>query len=217
MIARQAAVVGMIFTSLTLTSFAQTEPFQTDRVPNSNRQVVTAALAKRLYESMTPLTYPERAMLYSSQRVELQMALWQYHFGEFARLAPDLTAAQRNVLARFSALAQNPEWFRVREGDEGWQQKHEQLEALRLRGLEVFSSQEFFDGFMRLGPPYVARSGAPDVPFVGTQNCHCSTYSDWCPTAGEGRCLYGADILACIPTAFGCGTFGTYSCDGLCF
>ena len=215
--ARQPGVAaGIVVACIAFSAIAQIRTGQEDRGQRGVERDVGSILIKRLYYSMTPLTYPERAMLYASQQAHVQMGLWQYHFNEFAKLHPHLTPEQSEVLAGFRTLTRDAGWFRIHEGDDGWEQKHAQVQSLRERGLAAFAFQDFVDGFVSLGPVYVPRPGMPDVPFIGTQECYCSTTSDYCFWLGT-ECVGGADIFACIPTASGCGTMGLYGCNGMCF
>jgi len=55
--------------------------------------------------------------------------------------------------------------------------------------------------------------GSTSVSAVVQGNCECSTTDDWCNSPYNCTDLYPP----CNGSSFGCGSFGLFSCDGICW
>jgi hypothetical protein len=209
---RLGVILALLAFSISARQSVDQRPDRGGRV--DAREALKEALIVKVYDQMASLTYGERAQFYSAQQPDVQIALWEHHLDEFQRLNPHLTETQREVIAAFIPLLLDVDRS-VRIGQEGWEKRLEKVHSFESRARLVFAPDDYVRTFMRLGPPYIAVVGKPNVPDVGTHQCSCSVESDYCIYL-QMHCVMGSDINQCVPTV-GCGTGWLYVCDGDCF
>lgn len=156
-----------------------------------------------------PTTLPELSVLqvafrrvaYREMTAEQQSAAWTAHLNGFSAEVAGLGSTQRAVFAKVQTYAKNPANFRAPD--------QAALEALAAAANNAFGKDQAASMIATLGPSetQTASRVTPNTP-----SCTCAAASDWCNN--NTRCV--GLVTACNHHG-GCGSFWSYTCDGLCY
>ncbi|WP_227982252.1 bacteriocin fulvocin C-related protein [Nocardia spumae] len=156
----------------------------------------------RAYEHVVeyPLSY--RRQIFNAHTPEVRSTLWTDHIDHVRRQHTHLTAAQRDVLDRASALFGKESTFDRRHRAT----VADQLGNLKKAAIDAFGLDRAYAAIGMLGP-----STRTEMTAKAAGNaCPCATNDGWC---SDLHCYPATD---CEITRGGCGTAWTEPCDGRC-
>ena len=148
--------------------------------------------------SVLPVAF--RRVAYREMTAEQQSAAWTAHLNGFSTKVAGLSSTQRAVFAKAQTYVKNPANFRAPD--------QAAIEALATAANNAFGKEQAASMIATLGPgeTMTALSVTPNA-----RGCTCSVRSDYC--TNSTNCYGGAQGCA---QSGGCGTFYSYTCDGLC-
>jgi hypothetical protein len=160
-----------------------------DRLPRTYDEVVDHPMAyrKAIWEASPPT---------------VRSRLWVTQFSRYRAAHPDLTAAQRAVLADAMKLASDEAVFADGPAVDA------RVPALRDAALAAFDRTEGKALFAVLGPE------EKTDPAVKADVCECAWEDSWCEDPPSGGCEYAK--CNCQFTSSGCGSLWRYACNGYC-
>jgi hypothetical protein len=176
--------------------------------------------ARAAYKALSALTTPERKLLYAQLPSAMKAALWRLQIQNFVAQHPDLSTEQLALLAAANELL-DATLFEIDPAAPEWKDSVDApLTLLSEKAAVLFQHDEAVTLFNHLGDPEPPTEAANDralgseqgVPPSPHDDCECSKRSDWCWSGSFCNNTYPT----CRVVGFGCGTFFTYTCDGLC-
>lgn len=162
-----------------------------------------AANADRLPTNFAEImAIPEHERMFAIHNVSsaTRSAIWQGHYSDFVAKNGELNSAQRDIVARASAIA-TPEFFDLRDTQPGFAEATAPLRALVEESKAYFSNEEIGKLFYQLGGQ--ARTKGP---VQGLVYCNC----------GDGGWECGACRSTLCINWYGCGPSGIDGCWGRC-
>jgi hypothetical protein len=211
--------------ALVLTFTTLPAAFSAERECNGEARAWVAAQGRNLprtYEEISTFPVNYRRAIYTALLPEEKSALWQQQL-ELHLSQDRWTQEQRDTLLEAIQLA-TPDTFAVVKDKQNWRYRQmiQQIEQLESRARAVFGHDEAAAIFGVLGPveSEVTRQSdspsqrglitAPMATSTAGTACSCSDRSDYCNSA------YNCTLGGCNTIADECGTFWSYTCDGLC-
>ena len=189
----------------------------------------------REYEHLASERWESRRHLFAALPSSMKSAVWVHHLLRALTTHAEFTAEQRSVIYDGLRLL-SPEQYDTHSAA-----TREAVNDLTVRAQLLFSRDVALAVFVEIGSviPFAAAQEAgvelnresairtegeqralpkrdaksqPPVRAMG-MNCDCSIFSDWCAVAdGPGWSCH----MANCSLADNCGTFGQYTCNGLC-
>lgn len=163
---------------------------------------------EREYKVLVSLQGAERKAVYARFDGAAKAELWMLHLEKFAAAHPELTDAQRAIIAEGRALLASGvlQALKSRSSAEVEDARTAML-MFEGRATRLFSRELYSAAFVRLGPPTKSTS----VLRVSSlrPECFCNPNYNECSgfECNTGGCLVMPD---------GCGTFGWDICTGMC-
>jgi hypothetical protein len=200
-----------------------------------HRLAVESADVAREYEHLASEPLESRRHLFAGFPSSMKSAVWVHHLLRAVTTHPEFTAEQRSVIYDGIRLL-SPQMYETDSAA-----TREAVHDVTLRAQLLFSRDVALRLFVEIGSaiPFAAAPEAgvelnresanrtegdqralpkrdaksqPPVRAMG-MNCDCSIFSDWCAVAdGPGWSCH----MATCSLADNCGTFGQYTCNGLC-
>jgi hypothetical protein len=163
---------------------------------------------EREYKVLVSLQGAERKAAYAHFDGRTKAELWMLHLEKFVAAHPELTDAQRAVIAEGRALLASGvlQALKSKSSAEVEDARNAVL-TFEARATRLFSRELYSAAFVRLGPPTKSVS----VLRVSSlrPECFCNPYYNEC---SGGECYTGE----CWVMPEGCGTFGLDICTGMC-
>ncbi|HKO58929.1 MAG TPA: bacteriocin fulvocin C-related protein [Thermoanaerobaculia bacterium] len=183
-----------------------------------------------VYRIVSAQTVSERRVVFRSVTPEMKAALWRAHVRHFLNSHPELSEAQRGVIAQFIAVIV-PDLYRQRPDDAEWQALIGLPFARMQQSASAILTPDLYrEALATLGPAETDAAPAaqaaakaatsrkaplktqPDY-CVGCWNapdCECNMGDNWC---GWGQTCAGDN---CKSDSWGCGTMWQSICNGMC-
>lgn len=132
-------------------------------------------------------------------------AVWQQKYQDLLKRS-DLSLEQRDFVKSLSKYVSNSKVF----SKEYRNTTNENMEGgFRTKAITLFGESNALLILASLQNEVLLSRNEPELP-----DCRCSTSSDYCvPIPTDVKCRVSA---WCQSLSSGCGTFWSYSCDGLC-
>lgn len=182
--------------------------------PISGDSRVRRVEVSRVYDSLTSLDPRERRAEYGNFAPALRAELWILHLTNFLKNRPELTVEQRSLVFEAVGLMQTRTLDLTPVDAKLDSPSNRALFDFERRAHLAFDKETYRAAFVLLGP---AQIKLPDRVKMGVRSdgvdCDCNTGDDTCHPSSQGCQTW----TACDWTVDGCGTFGTYWCDGLCW
>jgi hypothetical protein len=190
-----AAAVGLLASGMTSARATTKHTARTWVADNLDR-------LPRTYDAVVDHPMAYRKAIWDASPPDVRSRLWVTQFSRYQAAHPDLTAAQRAVLADAIKLASDKAVFADGLTVDA------RVPALRDAALAAFDRTEGKALFAVLG------SDEKADPAVQAITCDCAWESSWCEDPPSGGCEYAK--CNCQATNSGCGSLWRYSCNGYC-
>ena len=161
--------------------------------------------ALRKYTQLSELSKADRKVSFSLMSAEDKSSLWRVHFGLNLARHPEYTEQERSIVFEAITMA-TPQLYKIPKDSNWTRLVDEPVRLLTQKALLVFTKQEVAALFSELGSDAQPRSNHARRP---AGSCACSTECDWCS--------YHCTSSECTVLTWGCGNFGLYACNGLCY
>ena len=158
----------------------------------------------RKYLALSQLRRPDRKAAFGKMSAQDKSSLFRVHFGLSLAGHLEWSETQRGIVLEAAAML-SPELYQIPKNAQWAQLVDEPVQSFVQRALLVFTKPEAAALFVELGGKEPKSHHAK--PLSGS--CACSHESDWC--------TYDCWSSDCTKSTWGCGTFGLYPCDGLCY
>lgn len=163
---------------------------------------------EREYKVLASLQGAERKAAYARFDGGTKAELWMLHLEKFVVAHPELTDAQRAVIAEGRVLLASGvlQALKSKSSAEVEDARNAML-TFEARATPLFSRELYSAAFVRLGPPTKSTS----ILQVSSLRPECFCNPNYNECSG-GECFTGG----CLVMPDGCGTFGTDICTGMC-
>jgi hypothetical protein len=156
----------------------------------------------RTYDAVVDHPMAYRRAIWDASAPAVRSRLWVTQFSRYQAAHPDVTAAQRAVLADAIKLASDEAVFADGRAVDA------RVPALRAAALAAFDRTEGKALFAVLGPDEKRDTA------LRADVCNCAWEDSWCEDPPTGGCEYAR--CRCQFTSSGCGTLWRYACNGFC-
>ncbi|MCU1246837.1 MAG: hypothetical protein JWN02_2747 [Acidobacteria bacterium] len=204
-------IVSLAFVTTTATAQAKT-PSAPDAVTPPTYDVAAA------YARISGETADEAKGLYQELSLPEKEKLWTLHLTTFLAENPELTDEQRSVILEGLGLISTG-ILQVDRESAAWELAvHRPLLYFETRARAAFPHQVARALLTDIRHGALAAAFHPGrVEALDAPDCGCSTEDDWCGSGtGSSQCIGGSKNW-CTPSTWGCGTFFTSPCNGLCW
>jgi hypothetical protein len=159
----------------------------------------------RKYAALAELSKLDRKAAFAKMPSADKSALWRVHLGINLARHPEWNQEQRDLVLEAAAIV-TPEIYDIPR-DANWSRAvDEPIKVLTQRALIYFGKTAGAEVFAELGGKEAPANHTRRPP---TPACDCSHQSDWC--------VWDCYSNNCTSSPLGCGTFGLYACDGICY
>ncbi|HEX7831754.1 MAG TPA: bacteriocin fulvocin C-related protein, partial [Thermoanaerobaculia bacterium] len=168
--------------------------------------------ATTLYDSLGFLPAAQRRSIYSDLDAAQRGELWAVHLKRFLSVHPELTAEQRAYVFEALGIVSTMDLRPVKDAAANTPSQRA-VAHFEARAISVFTPELYREAFATLGPAAAPAGPSPWKVAPDSVDCDCQTLSDTCPIFSQGCQTY----TACDWLEEGCGVFGFYWCNGLCW
>jgi hypothetical protein len=166
------------------------------------------------YDSLTSLDATERRAKLRTVSTDMRAELWIVHLENFLATHADLTPEQRSLVFEAVGMMHTRTLAFTPVDAKLDTPSNRALFDFQRRAHLAFDRELYRDAFVLVGPAQIKMPGRVTMKVRSNGvDCDCQTMDDTCPIFSEGCQTW----TACDWTPDGCGTFGQYWCNGLCW